>query len=167
MSSKARRTLVGVAAAIMIAAPAAPARPIDDPAQTPGSAHVPPPPSSIAQSVGVEYGELRSPDARGAAAGRGTVNARDVMSPQVFTDQQHAIVERFTRSPSHQEALREAMLVKLPQPAPGRSEGGIDWGDAGMGAAGMLALTLLAIGGTVAVSNRRHTLSGTQAATTR
>jgi hypothetical protein len=60
MSSKSHRTLAGVAAAIMIAAPAASARPIDDPAQTAHSAHVPPPPSSIARSVGMEYGELRA-----------------------------------------------------------------------------------------------------------
>jgi hypothetical protein len=60
MSSKSRRTLAGLAAAVLIAAPAASARPIDDPALSPRTAQVPPPPSSIAQSVGMEYGELRA-----------------------------------------------------------------------------------------------------------
>jgi hypothetical protein len=91
----------------------------------------------------------------------------DVISPQVFTDRQHAVVEPFKRSPSYQQALRDAMLVKPPQPAPVRSDGGIDWGDAGIGAAGMLGLALLAIVGTVAVTHHRHTLGGTPTATTR
>ena len=34
--------------------------------------------------------------------------------------------------------------------------GGFDWGDAGIGAAGGLALSLVAIGGGLAVSQRRH-----------
>jgi hypothetical protein len=72
--------------------------------------------------------DLRSPDARDAAAGRGTFNAPDVISPQVFTDRQRAVVERFKRSPSFQEALREAAtVVKPPQPTPVRSDDGIDW----------------------------------------
>ena len=37
--------------------------------------------------------DLRSPDARDAAAGRGTVNAPDAITSQVFTDRQRAIVE--------------------------------------------------------------------------
>jgi hypothetical protein len=67
MSSKARRTLAGVAAAAMIAVPAAQARPID-PVDPPHPARVAPPPSSIAQSVGSAYADLRMPD-------RGTTNA--------------------------------------------------------------------------------------------
>jgi hypothetical protein len=45
-------------------------------------------------------------------------------------------------------------VVKLPESAP--SGGGIDWGDAGIGAGGMLGLVLLAIGGTLAVLHRRN-----------
>jgi hypothetical protein len=55
--------------------------------------------------------DLRSPDARDAAAGRGTFTSRDVSSPQVFTDRQRAVVERFMRSPAYQEALREAITA--------------------------------------------------------
>ena len=97
---------------------------------------------------------------------RSTDTQTDVISPQVFTDRQRANIDRFKRSTSYQKALREAIVANLPQPAPLHSDGGIDWDDAGIGAAGMLALTLLAIGGTVAVNRRRHTLAGA-AATTR
>ena len=51
----------------------------------------------------------RVPDARDAAAGRGTFTSRDVISSQIFTDRQRAIVTRFKRSPSYQQALREAI----------------------------------------------------------
>ena len=50
--------------------------------------------------------DLRSPDARDAAAGRGTVDAPDAITSQVFTDRQRAIVEGFKRSPSYHKALR-------------------------------------------------------------
>jgi hypothetical protein len=45
-------------------------------------------------------------------------------------------------------------VVKVPQPAP--STGGIDWGDAGIGAGAALGLTILALGGTLAVAHRRN-----------
>jgi hypothetical protein len=71
--------------------------------------------------------DLRSPDARDAATGRGTFTSRDVSSPQMFTDRQRAVVTRFKHSPSYQQALREAITaVKTPQPAPVRADDGID-----------------------------------------
>jgi hypothetical protein len=100
---------------------------------------------------------LRSPDARDAAAGRGTFNGPDVSSPQVFTDGQRAIVGRFKRSPSYQEALREAMtVVKLPQPVPVRSDDGIDWGDAGIGAGSLLGVIALGLAGAMTILQRRR-----------
>ena len=69
--------------------------------------------------------DLRSPDTRDAAAGRGTSDA-----PQVT-------------------------VVKLPQPVPApASDGGIDWADAGMGAAIVLVLSAASV---VAVVLRRRT----------
>jgi len=41
-------------------------------------------------------------------------------------------------------------IVRVTPPA-----GGFDWGDAGIGAAGGLALTLIGVGGALAVSGRR------------
>jgi hypothetical protein len=68
--------------------------------------------------------DLRSPDTRDAAAGRGTADAPEVT------------------------------VVKVPQPAPAPAPaGGIDWGDAGIGAAFMLVLLATGI---VAVLVRRR-----------
>ncbi|HKH15743.1 MAG TPA: hypothetical protein VKA47_13930 [Solirubrobacterales bacterium] len=36
------------------------------------------------------------------------------------------------------------------------SSGGFDWGDAGIGAGAMFALTMIGIGGTLVLSSRRH-----------
>jgi hypothetical protein len=44
--------------------------------------------------------------------------------------------------------------------------GGFDWGDAGIGAAGGFALTLLCVGGALAVSQRRGRRSSRSAAVT-
>lgn len=68
--------------------------------------------------------DLRSPDTRDAGEGRGTFNAPDVM------------------------------VVKLdePAPAPLSTSDGLDWGDAGIGAAGMLALVLAGFGGAHALT---------------
>jgi hypothetical protein len=67
--------------------------------------------------------DLRSPDSRDAADGRGTFNA-----PKVT-------------------------VVEVPAPA---DDGGLDWGDAGIGAGGALIAIALAFGGTAVVVRRRH-----------
>jgi hypothetical protein len=61
-----------------------------DAAQTPG----------MSETTSAPPQDLRSPDARDAAAGPGTFNAPDVISPQVFTDRQRAVMVRFKHSPS-------------------------------------------------------------------
>jgi hypothetical protein len=70
--------------------------------------------------------DLRSPDARDAAEGRGTFN-----SPQVV------------------------ILRAAPQPRPAPSPG-IDWGDAGIGAGGLLGFSLIALAGTLFLAHRRR-----------
>jgi hypothetical protein len=70
--------------------------------------------------------ELRSPDARDAADGRGTFNTPDVT------------------------------VVKLPQPAPVHADRGVDWADAGIGAAILLALAAGIAGATAIGRHRRH-----------
>jgi hypothetical protein len=101
--------------------------------------------------------DLRSPDARDAAAGRGTVNAPDAITSQVFTDRQRAIVEGFKRSPSYHEARREAAtVVKPPQPAPVLADDGIDWGDAGIGAGSLLGVIALGLAAAVTILHRRR-----------
>lgn len=97
--------------------------------------------------------DLRSPDARDAAAV--AVIQRDAAPPQIYTDRQRAIVERYKHSPAYQAMLREARIAGAPQPASAGSGSGLDWVDAGIGALGMLAVGLIAFGGVVAV-HRRH-----------
>jgi hypothetical protein len=83
--------------------------------------------SSLAGTTSTPRQDLRSPDTRDYAEGRGTFNAPEVT------------------------------VVKLAQPAPAPvSDGGIDWGDVGIGAGGVLGLALLALGGTFAVVHRRQ-----------
>jgi hypothetical protein len=101
--------------------------------------------------------DLRSPDARDAAGARGTFTSRDVSSPQMFTDRQRAVVARFKRSPSYQQALREAIIaVKPPQPAPVRADDGIDWRNAGIGAASLLGVIALGLVGAMTILQRRR-----------
>jgi hypothetical protein len=108
--------------------------------------------------------DLRSPDARDAAAGRVTVNAPDAITSQVFTDRQRAIVEGFKRSPSYHEALRAAAtVVKPPQPAPVLADDGIDWGDAGIGAGSLLGIAL-GLAAAVTILHRRRRAARTATA---
>ena len=46
------------------------------------------------------------------------------------------------------------------------SDGGFAWGDAGIGAAGGLAIAMLGVGGGIALSQRRSRRTGTSAAVT-
>jgi hypothetical protein len=103
--------------------------------------------------------DLRSPDARDAAI----AHEQATTSSQIFTDQQRAVVERYKQSPSYQAALHEVRVAGASQPAPVASDGGLDWADAGIGAVGMLGLTLIALGGVVAVNHRRQRLAGAPA----
>ena len=73
------------------------------------------------------YQDLRSPDARDAAEGRGTFNA-----PQVT-------------------------VVRVPSESPSPAGDGIDWTDVGIGGAGVLGLILVGVGGAVAVVKTSRT----------
>jgi hypothetical protein len=98
-------------------------------------------PNAVAQEQ-----DLRMPDTRDSA---GAIEAQQGRPSQDL------------RSPDARDAAQgrgtfnapEVTVVKLPESSP--QGGGIDWGDAGIGAGGMLGLVLLAIGGTLAVVHRR------------
>jgi hypothetical protein len=94
--------------------------------------------------------DLRSPDARDAArtgsiAGTTSTPRQDLRSPDT---RDYAEGRGTFNAP-------EVTVVKLAQPAPA-SDGGIDWGDVGIGAGSVLGLALLALGGTFAVVHRRQ-----------
>jgi hypothetical protein len=92
-----------------------------------------------------EYG---SPDAADAAKNRGVDEV----------DRAPYVLDRHYGSPDAADAARDLPPVQVPAPvvqasSPSR---GFDWGDAGIGAAGMLALLSLAAGTALLVSNRRR-----------
>jgi hypothetical protein len=96
---------------------------------------VPPPPSSIAASAAEDYRDLRSPDARDAAT---SVDLR---------------------SPDARDAARDVPPVQLPTPVievKGNPSSGFDWGDAGIGAAGMFALFGIVGGVALLLTARRR-----------
>ena len=71
--------------------------------------------------------DLRSPDSRDAAEGRGTFSAPEVT------------------------------VVRIDESSPNSSSGGgLDWGDVGIGAGGLLGLLALGSGGVLAITHRRH-----------
>ena len=75
--------------------------------------------------------DLRTPDARDQAVGRGTFSAPEVT------------------------------VVKVAEPAPTASGGGLDWADAGLGAGGMLGLVLVALASVAGVlHHRKHSRHG-------
>jgi hypothetical protein len=88
--------------------------------------------------------DLRSPDARDAAAGRDTFNSPDVSPPQSSPDRQ-CDCEPLQALASYHEALRAAIkAVNVAQPAPVRADDGLDWRDAGVNA-GVNAASLLSV----------------------
>jgi hypothetical protein len=157
----------------------------------PGSAVAMPdqpvPPSSIAQSAGQTYSDLRSPDARDAAtqAAETPQVAQDLRSPDARDAATQAAetpqVAQDLRSPDARDAAVQAAKTETPQVAQdlrspdARDAGrisppvqqpiveirevpsnGFDWGDAGIGAAGILAMFSIAAGFTLLVGTRRR-----------
>lgn len=85
--------------------------------------------------------DFRSPDARDASSmSEPPVVAVDVRSP----DAKDAAANPSLRS------YRTPLVVEM------RSSSGFDWGDAGIGAGGMLAVVAIAAGGTFVVTRRRQ-----------
>jgi hypothetical protein len=143
---------------------------------------VAPPPSSIAASAADEYQDPRSPDAVDAGEhhglyqserGRYALNrdygspdaadaARDLPSapvatsaPGIYTDAERRLVE----SPEVQQMVNRIIgeitatspVVEVRGPS-----GGFDWADAGIGAAGMLALLSIAAGSALMLTGRKR-----------
>jgi hypothetical protein len=109
-------------------------------------------PSALAEQ------DLRSADTRdlaGAPQARAQQPQQDLRAP----DTRDAAAGRGTFS------APEVTVVKITQPSP--AIGGMDWGDAGIGAGSVLGLVLVAVGGTLVVVHRRQAgLTRRRAATT-
>jgi hypothetical protein len=119
--------------------------------------YVPDPPPATSQPQAQPAVDLRSPDARDAAnsavraiQGQGA-RSRDATNPAV-----RAINAQGVRV-AHELAARDSLTASPPPPlvitVP--RPNGFEWGDAGIGAAAGLALTMIALGGALAVSRYR------------
>ena len=106
--------------------------------------------AALAAPTAAAQQDLRSPDTRDAArtsslAGTTSTPRQDLRPPDT---RDYAEGRGTFNAP-------EVTVVKLAQPAPA-GDGGIDWGDVGIGAGSVLGLALLALGGTFAVVHRRQ-----------
>jgi hypothetical protein len=178
MLRRSRILTAGVLTALFVAPGSAVAMP-----DQPVSDQPVPPPSSIAQSAGQAYQDLRSPDARDAGQVAETPQvAQDLRSPDARDAGQVAEtpqVAQDLRSPDARDAAvqaaetpqvaqdlrspdaRDVGRVSAPvqQPVVEIREvpsNGFDWGDAGIGAAGILAMFSIAAGLTLLLSGRRR-----------
>ena len=179
-----RSHILTTAALLAVCATPASAATYED-LQSDGAANgdVAPPPSSIAASAADEYQDLRSPDTVDAAEHRGLHEAdpgqyalnRDYGSPDAadaagdlpsvpavthagpgpYTDSERMLVESAEVQEMVRSAIREVRetptVVAVHEPS-----GGFDWGDAGIGAAGMLALFSIAAGSALLLTGRRR-----------
>ncbi len=102
--------------------------------------------AALAPATALASSDLRSPDARDPFVAP-AATARDLRSP----DARDAAAGRSAAgSPS-------VLVVRIPQHR--SAGGGIDWGDAGIGAGGAVAVLALTAGGTLALQRRRHVTS--------
>jgi hypothetical protein len=105
--------------------------------------------------------DLRSPDARDAARAAATRDYVDLRSPDA-RDAARASAEtsyQDLRSPDARDAGQKPRTVQVPEPVVEIRENpgsGFDWGDAGIGAAGLLALLSIAGGVTLLAIGRRR-----------
>ena len=103
--------------------------------------------------------DLRSPDARDAAAAAKLQGYQDLRSPDARDAGRAGENPGYTdlRSPDARDAGRTPVEVPTPvveiREVPGS---GFDWGDAGIGAAGMLALFSIAAGLALMAGTRRR-----------
>ena len=103
------------------------------------------------------YQDLRSPDARDAGRPAETRQYSDLRSPDARDAAQAGQVTQDLRSPDARDAGRPPVEVPTPvveiREVPGN---GFDWGDAGIGAAGLLALLSITGGVTLMALGRRR-----------
>jgi hypothetical protein len=94
--------------------------------------------------------DLRGPDARDAAEGRGTYST---VSPAQVRDLRSPDTRDFADGRGTYNAP-EVVVVKAP-PIAQPTATGIDWEDVGIGAGGLLGASLIALGGALLVVQRR------------
>lgn len=94
---------------------------------------------AIAAPTAFGQQDLRNPDTRDMAAEQAYFDFRNPDTRDVA---------------DHGGESPKVTVVEIPVASPS-GEGGLDWGDAGIGAGAMLGLVLLAAGGALAVTHRK------------
>ena len=89
--------------------------------------------------------DLRSPDAADTARIAALRQTQDLRSPDA----------RDTAAGRGTFTAPRVTVVKVTQ-SPQATGGGFDWGDAGIGAGGVIALVLVGVGGSLMVTHRRR-----------
>jgi hypothetical protein len=126
------------------------------PSDTGAAAEVAPPPSSMAAGAGEAYRELRSQEGVSGTNGYADLRSPDARDAAIASAENG---KQDLRSPDARDAGREPTPAPVPAPvveireSPGS---GFDWGDAGIGAAAILALLSIAVGLTLMVAGRRR-----------
>jgi len=119
-----------------------------------------------ASTAGAMPADLRTPDAIDAGQPQTTTQytPSDVRSPDAVSAGQKptgpVVDMRTPDAKDHGEgrgtfSAPDVTVVKVVDPVP--TSTGFDWGDAGIGAGGLLGLILLGLGGTAAVAHRKAT----------
>ena len=100
-----------------------------------------------------------TPEATSANARRAAQEGQGY-PPGFFTEREREIVRDYQRTPEYKRSLDQTRLERLAREAGTTTleapSGGFDWGDAGIGAAGMLALFSIGAGSTLLLTNRRR-----------
>jgi hypothetical protein len=124
---------------------------------------------SLPASVAVaQQQDLRLPDrvapepgAQQAPAPQSSTTAQEAQgySPG-FSEREREIVRDYQGTPEYMRSVDQTRLERLAREAGTATvvvpSGGFDWGDAGIGAAGMLALFSIGAGSTLLLTNRRR-----------
>ncbi len=152
-----RKTILTTAALMaVVAVPASAQAGVDQPRPIRRTRRTPPPAAGVTGDSGpyvLERG-YGSPDAVDAARDLPAVPATQV-GPGPYTDSERALVE----SPEVQQmvdSIRSEISATPPVVEVRAPSGGFDWGDAGIGAAGMLALFSIAAGSALLLTGRRR-----------
>jgi hypothetical protein len=101
--------------------------------------------AAMAAPAAVASQDFRSPDAVDAAQSALAQRGQDLRSPDA----------RDTAAGRGTFTAPRVTVVKVAE-APQATGGGFDWGDAGIGAGGVVALVLLGVGGSLMVTHRRR-----------
>lgn len=106
--------------------------------------------AAVAAPTAAANQDLRSPDAVDAANAALAQRAHHHQYQDLRTpDARDAAKGRLTLT------TPRVTVVKVTQPSPAAARG-LDWGDAGIGAGAVFALTMIGIGGALVVRNRHH-----------